>query len=159
MPRHLAQMSRHMRRNRIAGLLMACLAFGAQARLMRTEGIGLRPPSSDVSAALTVPWWSGFGEPALADIQRAVRAHAEAGSKLEGNVSALPRGALPQDTQVTAAFVATRILNVRLMVAGELLASAAQMRNLVAAGAPTPERADAIEGGRMPSRCVDAATG
>ena len=127
----------------LAGVCL-CAAAGVQARLAAPEDIRVaRPNPAAHAAAPGAPWWSGFGESTLATLAQAAEARerdAEAGEDL----IAARAHTLQVDSRIAAAYVAVRVLNVRLMLADEMRDSMVRQRQLVTAGAPTADRAQAL---------------
>jgi hypothetical protein len=94
------------------------------------EGLAARAASEAGS-----PWWAAFNEPALMALQTAARAQVDDA-----------QGATPVqvNAQVTAAYVAARILNVRLNLVREFSQSLATQTRLLNDAAPGPNQVDVL---------------
>jgi len=136
------------------GSLCLCLAAGAQAAFAPPAAVHADDSAVPSEAAgSSAPWWTALGEPTLIVLQRA--AQSEAGSAVLRPRSVVANGRrFTPDAQVAAAYIAMRVLNVRLMLALASRDGAAQFEALAAAGSPTREHAAAIAA--LKSRIADA---
>src|SRR4051812_20156246 len=91
--------------------LLATLATASQARTASADEVrqDAQPmPRAGQSLDDSRPWWAGFNEAPLAGLQRATLAHAGAQPGVGASASAMP-----VDAQVTTAYIAMRVFNVR----------------------------------------------
>lgn len=111
-------------------LLLTALAAGAYAKSSSGE---LAPIATAAEPA--APWWSAFREPALVELQQAAAANA---SQATAPLLARADDAsdAPLDIQVASDYLGMRLLNVRAMLADEMLRTIARQRVLMAGTAP-----------------------
>ena len=110
-----------------------CHAKAASAEQARQQMSSLEAARPSTPAA--TPWWAAFNEPALAALQGAARAQGD------GKPLAVP---MQVDAQVTAAYIAARILNVRWTLVKEFGESLSAQTRLLAAAPAASGQADAL---------------
>jgi len=123
--------------------LLAGLATASQARTANADEVrhvAATMPRAGVSAESDGPWWASFNEAPLAGLQRAALARATSGAA----AGAVPASAMPIDGQVTTAYIAMRVFNVRWQLAMQMRESLERQRALLAASAPVASLGQAL---------------
>lgn len=114
------QMSFQVSPRRVGALLSLMLAAGCHvAQAKSTSG---EPGPARAAALPAEPWWSAFHEQPLVELQHAAAAHAGGGASLE--------------IQVASDYIGVRTINVRAMLADEMLRTILRQRQLMAGTAP-----------------------
>ena len=128
----------------LAGLATASQARTASADEVRHDAAAM--PRAGQLADTDGPWWASFNEAPLASLQRAAIAHAGNGSAvgMGVGVGVAPASAMPIDGQVTTAYIAMRVFNVRWQLAMQMRESLERQRKLLAGSAPVASLGQAL---------------
>ena len=127
----------------ILAALMVFAATASQARTASADEVRhdtAAMPRAGLAAEPGAPWWASFNEAPLAGLQRAALSHASTATA----VGAAPASAMAIDAQVTTAYIAMRVFNVRWQLAMQMRDSLDRQRKLLAGSAPVASLGQAL---------------
>jgi hypothetical protein len=143
MHRHSTTHARHWMRAALLAAVLAELATASQARTASADQVrheqAAAMPRASQAAGIDAPWWAGFNEAPLAALQRAALARASSDA-----TAVPPASAMPIDAQVTTAYIAMRVFNVRWQLAMQMRESLERQHKLLAGAAPVASLGQAL---------------